>query len=81
MTSCIRLFQRKRHTEPEKQPKKPTVDPDIIKLKQDVNQLVLLVESIIKNEAMKTKKFDENFKELSQKISNLERNALIVSDF
>lgn len=50
-------------------------DPNIILLKQ------IELETILKSEIIERENLEKKLKEILQKISNLEKNSLIVEDF
>ena len=69
--------------------RKVTFDPDILKLKEDLKNLSTQFEmfsnqheNTAKNELLKrVARLEQYVKEISQKISNLEKHALIVTDY
>lgn len=85
ISAMTKAIKKKDHI---KSIRKVTVDPDIIKLKEDVKSLSIQfemlssqLEQIVKNELLiRVARLEHYETESSQKISNLEKNDLIVTD-
>ena len=60
---------------------KVTVDPDILKLKEDVKNLSNQVEKLSNQLDLSVARLDLKHNLNAQKILNLEKNALIITDY